>query len=75
MNEENKALSLRAKMSARDFAMWGVEDIAYIREVEVDGKTAWSIFSADGTSIGVAPERDLAFAAARQNDLEPMSVQ
>ena len=65
---------LRTKMSARDFAGWGLEDVAYVRSVEIDGKHAWAICAADGTGIGVAPERDLAFAAARQNDLEPLSV-
>jgi len=61
-------------MSARDFAAWGVEDIAYVRPITVDGKLAWAICGADGTGIGVAEERELAFAAARQHDLEPFSV-
>ncbi len=61
-------------MSARDFALWGVEDVAFIRFAEIDGKKGWGIFAADGAAIGVAAERDLAFAAARQNDLEPLSV-
>jgi len=65
---------LSAGMSARDFAMWGLQDVAYIRTVEVEGTVAWAIHSADGSTIGVAPERELAFAAARQNDLEPLSV-
>jgi hypothetical protein len=61
-------------MSARDFALWGVEDVAYIRFAQIDGKKGWGIFAADGSAIGVAAERELAFAAARQNDLEPLSV-
>ena len=76
MTDESMRLPtvLRSRMSARDFAMWGVQDVAYVRSVEVDGNKAWAICAADGTSIGVAQERDLAFAAARQNDLEPLSV-
>ena len=69
-----RLLSVDGSMSARDFAMWGVEDVAYIRFATVDGKKGWAIFAADGSAIGVAAERDLAFAAARQNDLEPLSV-
>jgi hypothetical protein len=69
-----KHLSVDGRMSARDFALWGIEDVAYIRMAEVEGKTGWGIFAADGSAIGVAPDRDLAFAAARQNDLEPLSV-
>ena len=62
------------RMSARDFAMWGIEHVAYVRKVDLDGKPVWAICAADGSGIGVAPERELAFAAARQNDLEPLSV-
>jgi hypothetical protein len=40
----------------------------------VDGTMTWAIFAADGSAIGIAPDRDMAFAAARQNDLEPLSV-
>ncbi|MEE8532323.1 MAG: DUF1150 family protein, partial [Alphaproteobacteria bacterium] len=32
------------------------------------------IHAADGTVLGVTVDRDTAFAAARQNDLEPVSV-
>ena len=75
MNEDfDRLFGLSGRMSARDFALWGVEDVAYIRPVEIDGKVAWAICAADGSGIGVAPERDLAFAAARQHDLEPLSV-
>ncbi|HEY1723264.1 MAG TPA: DUF1150 family protein [Magnetospirillaceae bacterium] len=69
-----KLLAVDASMSARDFATWGVEDVAYIRFASIDGKKGWAIFAADGSAIGVAAERELAFAAARQNDLEPLSV-
>ena len=43
-------------MSARDFAMLGLED------------------AADGTQIAIMADRDVAFAAVRQNDLGPVSV-
>ncbi len=61
-------------MSPRDFAAWGVEDVAYIRLAEVEGKRAWTIFAANGTPIGAAESREVAEAAARQHDLEPLSV-
>jgi len=69
-----KQLSLDGPMTARDFASWGVEEVAYVRQAVVNGKDTWAIFAADGTVIGVAPDRVMAFAAARQNDLEPLSV-
>jgi hypothetical protein len=42
--------------------------------VLVNGTKAWAIISADGTSLAIAPDRDLAFAAALQADKTPVSV-
>lgn len=35
---------------------------------------AFAIHAADGSLIAAMPDRDAAFAAARLNDLEPLSV-
>lgn len=61
-------------LTATDFAALGVQNLAFVRKVEEGGTVQWGIFSADGTPIGIAPSRDVAFAAVRQHDLEPMSV-
>jgi len=61
-------------MSEHAFAMLGVEDVAYIREVTIDGNKAWAIIGADGTSLALAPNRELAFAAALQADRTPVST-
>jgi hypothetical protein len=61
-------------MSEHAFAMLGVEDVAYIKEVIVEGNKLWAIIGADGTSLALAPDRNLAFAAALQNDKTPVSV-
>ncbi len=61
-------------MSARDLAILGLRDVAYVTRVVVDGQNLYSIRAADGTMIDVMDDRDLAFAAARQYDLEPVSV-
>jgi hypothetical protein len=61
-------------ISPQDFAAMGVQQIAYIRPVVVNGVTAYAIHAADGTQIGMAPQRDLAFAAVIQNELEPVSL-
>jgi hypothetical protein len=58
-------------ISLTDFTNWGVSVIAYVR-AERDG--GWAIHAADGTLIGAAPNRDVAFAAIRGHDLEPHSV-
>lgn len=60
-------------MSPDTFANLGAPDLAYIRSVETPQGTVWGIFAANGTQLGWAPERQLAFAAAVQNDLVPVS--
>ncbi len=61
-------------MSERALAVLGLNDLAYVSEVVVDCRNLYSIRAADGTMIDVTDDRDLAFAAVRQYDLEPVSV-
>ena len=65
---------LDTAMSASDFALLGMDDVAYIRPAPDGAPAAWAIHSADGRAIGAAPSRELAFAAVVQNDLHPVSV-
>jgi hypothetical protein len=55
-------------------AHWGVPNIAYVKQVFVNNDIGWAIHAADGTQLGVAPDRDIAFASVRQHDLEPFST-
>jgi hypothetical protein len=57
-----------------DLFLFGVNDLAYVKTVAVDGKILHAIYAADGTPLMVAADRDLAFAAVRQNNLQPASV-
>jgi hypothetical protein len=62
------------QMSAQEWAMMGVQDLAYVKPVMVDGAARYAIHAADGTQMAVVPNRDMAFAVVRQNDLDPVSV-
>ena len=61
-------------MSARELALFGIQDIAYVRRITVDGAAAYAMHAADGTQIAVLADREVAFATLRQHDLEPLSV-
>lgn len=63
-----------APLSARDLALWGLNEIAYIRPVELDGRRVSGIFAADGEQIGAAPDAATAAAAAIQEGLTPVWV-
>jgi len=62
------------QMSAHDLAQWGLNVIAYVKKVPVQGGEAFAIHAANGEPLGLAADRDTAFATVRQNDLEPVSV-
>ncbi len=63
------------ELSDQDFALIGMQQLAYIKPMVVNGVSSFSIHAADGTQIGVAPTRDIAFAAVKQHELEPVSLQ
>ena len=61
-------------MSAQDFLNLGIQDIAYIKPVDVEDGTAYAICAADGTTLSVMDTMSTAVTAARQNDLEPVTL-
>lgn len=61
-------------MTPTAFAGLGLPTLAFVKPVTVEGEFMWSIHSADGTQIGLAPSREIAFAAMIQNELDPVSV-
>ena len=71
-------LNSNLHMPVQDFLALGIRDMAYIKPSAVnDGESTQLVFeihTADGTSVGVAASRELAFAAVRQNGLEPLSI-
>jgi hypothetical protein len=74
MNTNWNSLPGRMVHSRQEMAALGLEDLAYVKPVTEEGVSFFAIHSADGNRIGAAPSRDLAFAAIRQHDLEPISV-
>ncbi len=61
-------------MSTQDFALLGVNDVAYVRSVRKGDKVRFAIHAADGTEFAILDDREVAFALVRQHDLEPVSV-
>ncbi|MEX2453367.1 MAG: DUF1150 family protein [Rhodospirillaceae bacterium] len=64
-----------SRMSVQDFTLLGIHEFAYVKPVTADGNPAFAIFAADGTQIAnIQTNREVAFAAVRQHELEPVSV-
>jgi hypothetical protein len=61
-------------LSPQDLLMLGVKDMAYLKDIEVDGETVVGLFAANGQQIAVVEDRQTAVAAAWQNGLAPMTL-
>jgi len=72
-----KEVSTNVQMPVQDFLALGLRDFAYIKPLAVgEGESVRVIFeihTADGNPVGAVESRELAFAAVRQNGLEPVS--
>lgn len=62
------------ELTERELGLLGMQDVAYVKHVVVDGEDAFAVHAADGTQIAVMEDRALAFAVVRQHDMEPVSV-
>ncbi len=70
----NKFEDSKTDLSSREFGNLGLDHIAYVKSVMVDGQKLHSIHAADGTPLTVVGERELAFATVRQHEMNPASV-
>jgi hypothetical protein len=61
-------------ISPQDFALLGMQDLAYVKRVVVDDEPVFAIFAADGTQVALMPDRNVAFATVRQHEMQPVSV-
>ena len=77
----------RPRITAEALAELGGPNLVYIREVghgELEGDVPdefltqsehfYAVHTGDGTRVAVLNDRDAAFVAARQNDMDPVSV-
>ncbi len=64
----------KSSVAAAAAALYADDRIAYIKPFAVEGRPGYAIHAADGTPIGWCESRAIAFAAVRQQDLEPVSV-
>jgi hypothetical protein len=61
-------------LSEAQLAQLGVQQIAYIRPIVVNGEAGYAIHAADGTPMAVAGDRNVAIAAVLQHEMVPALV-
>lgn len=62
-------------ISTQEFLTLGTGYIAYIKPVQVMNRTAFALHAADGTALTLTDSSESAWALARQNDLDPVTLQ
>ena len=67
-------LELLRHLSIQDFLGLGLQQVAYIKPVKMNGVEAYGIHAADGTPLAFHADEDIAHALMVQNDLEPMTL-
>ena len=61
-------------ISTEQLAQLGMQQIAYVKPVVVDGTAAFAIHAADGTPMAIAGGLDVAVAAIMQHEMVPAQV-
>lgn len=69
-----KSEQTEAAITTEILASLGADHLVYIKPMLIDGQPQFGIFSASGSQIAAAPTREVAFALAVQNGVEPVSV-
>ena len=64
------------RLTDEQFAVLGLNQVAYVKAVAgKNGAIMYEVHAAEGSKIAEIPaDRDVAFAAVRQYDMEPLSV-
>ena len=61
-------------ISTEQLAQLGLQQIAYVKPVVVNGTAAFAIHAADGTPMAIAAGLDVALAAIVQHEMVPAQV-
>ncbi len=62
------------KLSQMQLLQLGMEQLAYVKPVWMDGTTAFAIFAADGSPMAVAADCEMAVAAIMEHEMVPALV-
>ena len=73
-NVQSYTSEILKNISSQDFLGLGVHDVAYIRPVDVNGETHYSIHAADGTTLSVMEDENAAIGTIFQNDLDAATL-
>lgn len=75
---DNNVVSPKSDLPVQDFLALGLKELAYVKPIAVgDGegsRLVFAIHTANGAAVGAAETEEQAFAAIRENGLEPVHL-
>ncbi|MEM6781228.1 MAG: DUF1150 family protein [Pseudomonadota bacterium] len=75
MEESQNMHDLLKQISVQDFLSMGVDQIAYIKPIQMDDNhTGFSVHAADGRQISMIDSYPSAVALIQQNDMHPITL-
>lgn len=74
--DQEKTLELIKELSSNDLLKIGMDQVAYIKAVDVENAQAphFSVHAADGSQLSIMDSYDMALATIEVNDLQPVTV-
>lgn len=69
----NAVISLK-NLSLSDLLVFGLNNVAYLKPVTVNGQDVFAIHAADGSQLALVASREIGVAAMVEHDLEPVSL-
>lgn len=70
----NRLFSPGESATIKDFINLGMNDLAYVKAVTIEGRPLYAIHAADGTPLTVVSDRNVALATIRQHEMDAASV-
>lgn len=74
-NSFEQSRRILRNLTPQAFLTFGVNLVAYVRPAQVMDNWVYVIHAADGSPLAVVETLEAAVAAARQNDLDPVTLQ
>ncbi len=59
-----------SEFTNKEFLTYGLDDMAYVRPVQIDGVTAYAVHGADGTPLAVQKSHDEAAVIISRNGMD-----
>jgi hypothetical protein len=74
LKENSTASEILKNLTSRDFLTLGIHNVAYVKPVMVENRTAYAIHAADGTPLSVMSDMSAALGLILNNELEPVTL-